>query len=141
MRAADRRRLVGVAAVLACAAASAGPPPMPAAPAPPPQVLIDPNDPDPPEQVAPVQAVPPDPALVARGHRMYKDYCQKCHGVEMVSPGGGFFDLRTFPHDDKARFVNSVTNGKRAMPAWGGVFKAEDIDTLWAYISSYGAPK
>jgi len=141
MPAADPRRVVLVAAVLTCAAASAGPPPMPAPPAPPPQVLIDPNDPDPAPVAAAAPVAPADPALVAKGHRMYKDYCQKCHGVEMVSPGGGFFDLRTFPHDDKARFVNSVTNGKRAMPAWGGVFKSEDIDTLWAYISSYEAAK
>ena len=70
---------------------------------------------------------------------MYRDYCQKCHGLNMVSPGGGFFDLRTFPHDDKARFVNSVTNGKRAMPAWGTVLKPTDIETVWAYISSYKA--
>jgi len=57
----------------------------------------------------------------------------------MVSTGGGFFDLRTFPVDQKPRFVSSVTNGKRAMPAWGGVLKAEEIESLWAYVSSGGA--
>ena len=79
---------------------------------------------------------PADPALAQKGRGLYKDFCQKCHGLNMASPGGAFFDLRTFPLDDKARFVASVTNGKRAMPAWGGVLKEGDIETLWAYVTS-----
>jgi mono/diheme cytochrome c family protein len=127
---------------LACGAAlaGAGPPPAPTPPKEP--ELIDPNDPDPPAaasvSAAPsAPSAPADSVLVEKGRGMYRDYCQKCHGLNMVSPGGGFFDLRTFPHDDKARFVNSVTNGKRAMPAWGAVLRPGDIDTVWAYISSY----
>ena len=54
----------------------------------------------------------------------------------MVSPGGAFFDLRTFPREDKARFVRVVANGQKAMPAWGGVLKPEDIDAVWTYIGS-----
>lgn len=128
---------------LACSAALAGAgPPSPPPPAREPE-LVDPNDPDPPTAATTAQkaeaAAPADPALVEKGHGMFRDYCQKCHGLNMVSPGGGFFDLRTFPHDDKARFVNSVTNGKRAMPAWGSVLKPSDIDTIWAYVSSYKA--
>lgn len=122
------------------ALAGAGPPP-PVPPAREPE-LVDPNDPDP-VLVAPMQAsvpaAPADSVLVEKGRGMYRDYCQKCHGLNMVSPGGGFFDLRTFPHDDKARFVNSVTNGKRAMPAWGPILKPSDIETVWAYVSSYKA--
>lgn len=79
---------------------------------------------------------PADPALAQKGRGLYKDFCQKCHGLNMVSPGGAFFDLRTFPLDDKPRFLASVTNGKRAMPAWGGVLKEGDIETLWAYVTS-----
>jgi len=99
--------------------------------------LIDPN-------AEPAQAAKPagmgadvDPRLTEQGQGMYKAYCQKCHGLQMVTPGGGFYDLRTFPLDDKARFVNSVANGKRAMPAWGALFKQNDIDALWAYVASY----
>jgi mono/diheme cytochrome c family protein len=122
-------------ALLLAGVATAGPPP-PAPPAAPPQILIDPNAPDPAPAPTAQAAGPVDPVKVERGKRMYKDFCQKCHGVDMVSPGGGFFDLRTFPRDDKARFVQSVTNGKRAMPAWGGVLKPDDIDTIWVYVSS-----
>ena len=88
---------------------------------------------------APAESAPADPQEVEKGRRTYRDLCQKCHGLNMVSTGGGFFDLRTFPLDQKPRFVNSVTNGKRAMPAWGGVLKAEEIESLWAYVSTGGA--
>ena len=115
------------------------PPPKAAAPLPP-----DPNAP-PPEQVqvqvqAPTAAVAmplADPDQVAQGKQSYKAFCQKCHGIDMVSPGGPFFDLRNFPHDDKARFISSVTNGKRAMPAWGALVKPAEIELLWAYVASY----
>ena len=82
-----------------------------------------------------------DPALAQRGRGLYKDFCQKCHGLNMVSPGGAFFVLRTFPPNDKPRFVASVMNGKRAMPAWGGVLKGDDLETLWAYVNSGQAGK
>ena len=80
-----------------------------------------------------------DPKIVEKGRRAYRDYCQKCHGLNMVTSGGGFFDLRTFPQDQKPRFVSSVTNGKRAMPAWGSVLKSEEIDWLWTYVLSVGS--
>lgn len=101
--------------------------------------LIDPN-----AEPAPAAAAKPaaigadvDLRLTEQGHGMYKAYCQKCHGLQMVTPGGGFYDLRTFPLDEKARFVSSVMNGKRAMPAWGAVFKPGDIEALWAYVASH----
>ena len=50
----------------------------------------------------------------------------------------GAFDLRKFPHDDHARFVNSVTHGKNTMPAWGDILKPEEIDALWAYVLTGG---
>ena len=59
----------------------------------------------------------------------------------MVSSGAGFFDLRTFPSDQKARFVSSVTNGKRALPAWGSILKPDEIESLWAYVSTGGATR
>lgn len=79
----------------------------------------------------------PDEASIGKGKNLYRSYCTRCHGLNMVSVGSAFFDLRTFPHDDKPRFVSSVTNGKRAMPAWGGTLSPAEIDLLWAYVSSY----
>ena len=45
-------------------------------------------------------------------------------------------DLHTFPRDAKDRFVDSVTYGKRNMPPWEDVLKPDDLDALWAYVST-----
>ena len=82
-----------------------------------------------------------DPAQIARGKALYGTNCLHCHGINMVTPGTAAFDLREFPHDDKARFVNSVTHGKNnRMPPWGDILKPEDIDNLWAYVLTGGKP-
>lgn len=82
------------------------------------------------------EAAPADAAaLVETGRKTYTSFCTRCHGIRLASTGLGF-DLRTFPRDDKARFVRVVTSGVRAMPAWGGVLKPEDIDAIWAYMGS-----
>jgi cytochrome c55X len=82
-----------------------------------------------------------DPAQIAKGKALYGTNCIHCHGINMVTPGTVAFDLREFPHDDKARFVNSVTHGKNnRMPPWGDVLKPEDIDNLWAYVLTGGKP-
>ena len=76
--------------------------------------------------------------LVPLGAQLYAHHCSHCHGFSMVNSGAIAFDLRKFPHDDKARFVNSVTNGKNGrMPPWGDLLSREDIDKLWAYVSNY----
>ncbi len=77
-----------------------------------------------------------DPALAEKGRKVYYVNCTKCHGLNMVTGGGGFFDLRTFPADEKPRFLESVNNGKRAMPAWKESLKADEVEALWAYVMS-----
>ena len=69
------------------------------------------------------------------GRKLYVSSCTRCHGINLVTNGIGF-DLRTFPRNDKERFVRSVTHGKGAMPAWGGTLKPGQIDLLWDYIGS-----
>ena len=73
------------------------------------------------------------PEQIDKGAALYEQNCSGCHGSHMMDPQGAF-DLRTFPHEEKARFVNSVSKGKNSMPPWGDLFKAEDIDALWAYV-------
>lgn len=82
-----------------------------------------------------------DPVLVKAGAERYNLYCQRCHGLNMVNQGGGTFDLRNFPLHDKARFLHSVTHGKRSMPAWGGVLGTEDLEALWHYIANHQVSK
>lgn len=71
----------------------------------------------------------------AQGRRIYTSNCARCHGLNMVTTGAAY-DLRTFPADQKDRFVRSIVHGVRAMPAWGDKFKPEELDALWAYVTT-----
>ena len=73
------------------------------------------------------------PEKIKQGAGIYSQNCGPCHGPRMADPQGAF-DLRTFPPDQKSRFLNSVTNGKNSMPPWGGLFNADEIESLWAYV-------
>ena len=79
----------------------------------------------------------PDPALVQRGAKLYGQICARCHGAELVNPGTTAFDLRKFPADGHDRFVNSVSKGKNAMPAWEGSVTPDEIEALWAFVSAH----
>jgi mono/diheme cytochrome c family protein len=76
-----------------------------------------------------------EPAPADIGRKTYTSYCARCHGVNLVMVTGTF-DLRLFPKDDKERFVRAVNKGLRAMPAWEGIVKPEEIDAVWAYVGS-----
>lgn len=80
-------------------------------------------------------AAPAQDDAAEAGRRLYVMSCQRCHGLNLATNGIGF-DLRQFPAHDKERFVRSVTNGRGAMPAWGGTLKPEQIDLLWAYVGA-----
>lgn len=82
---------------------------------------------------------PPAPAgapSVEAGRRAYISSCARCHGIGLVSSSSAFYDLRTFPKDDRDRFIASVTHGKRQMPAWNGILKPEAIASIWLYVGS-----
>jgi mono/diheme cytochrome c family protein len=73
------------------------------------------------------------PEQIKQGSGIYSQNCAPCHGPHMADPQGAF-DLRTFPPDQKGRFLNSVAKGKNSMPPWGGLFSEGEIETLWAYV-------
>ena len=73
------------------------------------------------------------PEQIKQGASIYSQNCAPCHGPQMADPQGAF-DLRTFPPDQKSRFLNSVSKGKNSMPPWGGLFNEAEIETLWAYV-------
>jgi mono/diheme cytochrome c family protein len=77
-------------------------------------------------------------AEVSRGEELFSAICSHCHGPHMVNPGTVSFDLRKFPHDDEARFLNSVRNGKNSMPPWKDVLQPDEIEALWAYVRTGG---
>ena len=78
------------------------------------------------------KSFPPD--QVKRGAALYSRNCESCHGVRMEGPPWAS-DLRTFPRDQPARFVDAVANGIRNMPPWGDVLKPEEIESLWLYVT------
>ncbi|MDO9710821.1 c-type cytochrome [Paracraurococcus lichenis] len=79
----------------------------------------------------------PSPEAIKAGAHTYASNCSPCHGARMQDPEGAF-DLKTFPRGQRDRFFRSVRNGKNAMPPWGGVLSTEEIEGLWAYVSSGG---
>jgi mono/diheme cytochrome c family protein len=81
---------------------------------------------------------PPSPEEFAKGEALFSSICAHCHGPHMVNPGNVSFDLRKFPHDDRARFFNSVRNGKNNMPPWKDILKPDEIEAIWAYVRTGG---
>ena len=79
------------------------------------------------------------PEQVKRGATLYQTNCSACHGPRM-SGSEWAIDLKTFPRDNRARFVDSVTHGKNTMPPWGDVLSPEEIGALWAYVVA-GEPR
>ena len=73
------------------------------------------------------------PEQVLRGAEIFERNCSPCHGSHMREPQGAF-DLREFPHDQRERFVSSVTRGKNQMPPWGDLLKPGEVEALWAYV-------
>ena len=70
---------------------------------------------------------------IGKGAALYETHCQTCHGPRLANPEWAK-DLRKFPRDDHARFVDTVRNGVRNMPPWADVLKTDDIEALWAYV-------
>ena len=95
--------------------------------------------------VAPVATVraadePNAQAQIDHGKATYAEKCSHCHGPGMLNSGTITPDLRAFP-DDKTRFVTTVKNGKNnKMPPWGDILGEDEINDLWAYISSRRRP-
>ena len=75
------------------------------------------------------------PEQVKRGATLFARHCATCHGTRMRNPQWAI-DLRQFPRDAHARFLDSVSNGKRNMPPWDDVLSPDEIEALWAYVSA-----
>ena len=78
--------------------------------------------------------------LIDKGKVTYAEKCSHCHGFGMITAGTIAPDLRKFPHDE-ARFVTTVKLGKNnRMPPWGDLLSDDQIESLWAYVSSQRKP-
>ena len=86
--------------------------------------------------IAAVQGSEPQfpPEQITKGAALFARHCATCHGTHMRNPQWAI-NLRDFPRNDHARFVDSVANGKRNMPPWDDVLDPGEIEALWAYVS------
>jgi len=75
------------------------------------------------------------PEQLRAGAEIFERNCAPCHGPRMRDPESAF-DLRKFPRNQHERFVSSVTRGKNQMPPWGDMLKADEIEALWAYVTT-----
>ena len=75
------------------------------------------------------------PEQLAAGAEIFERNCAPCHGPRMRDPESAF-DLRKFPRNQHERFVNSVMRGKNQMPPWGDMLKTDEIEALWAYVTT-----
>ena len=75
------------------------------------------------------------PEQAKRGAEIYALNCSPCHGPRLYGEESAF-DLRKFPRDERERFITSVTRGRNQMPPWGGLLSPEEIEALWAYVTT-----
>ena len=71
------------------------------------------------------------PEQIRKGAAIFAQHCATCHGTRMRNPQWAI-NLRDFPRNAHARFVDSVTNGKRNMPPWDDVLDPDEIDNVIA---------
>ena len=73
---------------------------------------------------------------IEQGRVLYQQFCQRCHGANLVNTGASTYDLRSFPEDAKDRFTFSVNEGLNTMPPYGDILTTAEIDSLYAYVIS-----
>ena len=92
------------------------------------------------------------PEELARTRALFNEKCARCHGEdgrgethtgEMLG-APDFTDEKWRKEAKEAkgddRFVNSVTHGKEAMPAFGKKLSKQEIADLVAYVRRFGRP-
>ncbi len=77
-------------------------------------------------------------ADAAAGGQVFSANCAACHagGKNLVNPAKTLSkaDLESNGMNSAAAIVTQVTNGKNAMPAFGGRLSADQIDNVAAYV-------
>lgn len=76
-----------------------------------------------------------DPALFDAGQAVFEQSCADCHGADGTGSVAGrpLVDI-ALQQPDRSVHVDSVTNGKGGMPAFGDILTAEEIDAAVTYV-------
>ncbi|MEZ5709958.1 MAG: PQQ-dependent dehydrogenase, methanol/ethanol family [Blastomonas sp.] len=75
-----------------------------------------------------------DAATIARGEKLYGDYCSACHGDQAR---GGIKDLRKMTPATRAEFIDIVLGGSRrekGMASFSDLISPDDADAVNAYL-------
>jgi mono/diheme cytochrome c family protein len=148
---ADRSAAIDTAVVVVAQAESPAPPPAAtaAAPAPTQTATVETGTRDPGKpagdgtgefDIAPL-APPATPELIAAGKDVFNGICAHCHGPDAVQ-GVKKIDLRrlTLRYADGAHnmYWKTVHEGRpsKGMPTWKGVFDDEQLEQIYAFLSS-----
>lgn len=100
----------------------------------------------PPEQAKRKNPIPKDAASIARGKKIYADYCASCHGVGGRGDGPAGKALNPKPSDlvtmapqhSAGDLAWKVETGRGPMPPWKGVLSANQIWDVVNYMQSMG---
>lgn len=80
---------------------------------------------------------------LAHAKSLFKERCSRCHGRngDGATTIGAMLDATDFTNPEwwteettDARLINSVTNGKHEMPAFGRKISKREIESLIAYV-------
>jgi mono/diheme cytochrome c family protein len=79
---------------------------------------------------------------------LYENRCAKCHGKDgrakslagKLKGARNFTDPKWQSDTTDERIVNSITNGKKGMPAFGEKLSEAEIASLAVYIRSFNGP-
>lgn len=79
---------------------------------------------------------------------LYENRCAKCHGkdgraktlVGKLKGARNFTDPKWQSDTTEEHIVNSITNGKKGMPAFGAKLSEAEIASLAGYIRSFNGP-
>lgn len=86
------------------------------------------------------------PAIAGDGATIYKEKCLICHGEKGDGKGPAGAALNPPPRDFTSadycnakdeNLMNSIKNGKRAMPPFGAVLSDEDIQKVHAFERTF----
>jgi cytochrome c6 len=76
-----------------------------------------------------------DPAQVEAGMAVFENNCASCHTSEGVGSAAGrpLTDI-ALEEPDRTVHVDSVTNGRGGMPAFGAALSEDEIDSVVSYV-------
>jgi mono/diheme cytochrome c family protein len=78
-----------------------------------------------------------DAASIKQGKRLYRAMCARCHGRdgEARARFAGARNLREY-NRGYTKFALIVKDGRKKMPAWGGILSGDDINKIGAFLET-----